>query len=129
MIADTTFVSDLLKELRRGESGPAREFFAGHRREIIRTTIITVGELAVLFPTSAAARAWLSKWKVYPLHRGVAEAAADIDRTLKAAGQRLGENDNWIAGFANYYREPVISHDVAFDRAPGVRRVVYPRAA
>jgi predicted nucleic acid-binding protein len=46
---------------------------------------------------------------------------------LKASGNRLGENDNWIAGFAAYYREPLISHDQAFDRAPGVRRVVYER--
>ena len=57
------------------------------------------------------------------------DAAAEIDRALIAEGQRLGENDNWIAGFAAYYREPLISHDAAFDRAPGVRRVAYQRPA
>lgn len=41
-----------------------------------------------------------------------------------SAGSRLGENDNWIAGFGRYYREPIISRDAAFDRA-GVRRLVY----
>lgn len=40
-------------------------------------------------------------------------------------GQRFGENDNWIAGFARYYREPLIGRDQAFDRAPGVRRISY----
>ena len=51
--------------------------------------------------------------------------AADIDRLLIQRGERLGENDNWIAGFAAYYRETVLSRDADFDRAPGVRRIAY----
>jgi predicted nucleic acid-binding protein len=127
MIADTTFVSDFTQEHRRGILGPARSFLAQHRAIPIRTTIVTVTELAVLFPTSAAAWEWLAKWKIYGLHRGIADAAADIDRVLISSGQRLGENDTWIAGFAAYYREPLLSHDAAFDRAPGVRRQAYQR--
>ena len=125
MIADTTFVSDFLKELRREERGVARTFFANNRNEAIRTTIITAGEFAVMFKTSEAAWHWLAKWKIYPLHQGVATAASDIDRALKSSGKRLGENDNWIAGFAAYYREPIISRDEAFDNVPGVRRISY----
>jgi predicted nucleic acid-binding protein len=89
MIADTTFVSDLLKEFRSGKSGPARRFFADRRREVIRTTIITAGELAVMFDSSWEAWAWLRKWRIYPLHNGIAQAAADIDRTLAGTGNRL----------------------------------------
>ncbi len=48
-----------------------------------------------------------------------------MDRELIASGQRLGENDNWIAGFCRYYREPVISRDTAFDRVGGLRRLAY----
>jgi predicted nucleic acid-binding protein len=84
-------------------------------------------ELAVFFPKSHEAWRWLSRWRIYPFHRGIAEAAADIDRQLKRKGDRLGENDNWIAGFCAYYREPIISHDAAFDRVPGIRRIVYER--
>jgi predicted nucleic acid-binding protein len=40
-------------------------------------------------------------------------------------GERLGENDNWIAGFCRYYREPIISLDSAFDRVPRLRRLLY----
>lgn len=127
MIADTTYLSDLLREQRRGQRGPASAFLDTHRRDPFRTTIISAGELAVLFPTSAAAWQWLAKWRIYPLHPGVALAAADVDRELIRRGRRLGENDNWIAGFAAYYREPVISHDAAFDGIEGVRRVRYPR--
>ena len=53
------------------------------------------------------------------------EQAAEIDRALKRRGRRLGENDNWIAGFARYYREPLISRDQAFDGVAGLRRVAY----
>jgi predicted nucleic acid-binding protein len=128
MIADTTFISDLLKERRRGVRGPASELIGSHR-EIIRTTIISAAELAVMFKTSEAAWQWLAKWKIYQLHSGIAAAAADVERVLRASGDQLGENDNWIAGFAAYYREPLISHDAAFDRAPGVRRIPYERSA
>ena len=125
MIADTTFLSDLMDERDRGLRGPAATFFHTHRREIIRTTIISVSEIAVLFDSAQAAWQWLRKWTVYRLHDGIANAAADIDRVLRDEGRRLGENDNWIAGFAAYYRQPVISRDQGFDRAPGVRRIPY----
>jgi predicted nucleic acid-binding protein len=127
MIADTTFVSDLLKERRRNQRGPASALFAELHGQSVRTTIITAGELAVLFPDSEQAFHWLRRWRIYRLHDGIVAAAADVDRALIALGKRLGENDNWIAGFAAYYREPIISHDTAFDRAPGVRRISYSR--
>jgi predicted nucleic acid-binding protein len=40
-------------------------------------------------------------------------------------GQRLGENDNWLAGFALYYGVPLVSNDTAFDRVAGLRRLAY----
>ena len=128
MIADTTFISDLMKERRRGLRGPASELI-GRQRDTIRTTIISAAELAVMFKTSEAAWQWLARWKIYQLHSGIAAAAANIERVLRVSGDQLGENDNWIAGFAAYYREPLISHDAAFDRAPGVRRILYERPA
>ena len=127
MIADTTFLSDFLKERRRQIDGPATAFLSEYRKLPFRTTIISAAEIAVLFKTSDAAFAWLARWKIYPLTAGIGAAAADIDRALKSTGERLGENDNWIAGFAAFYREPLISHDKAFDRVPGIRRVVYER--
>jgi predicted nucleic acid-binding protein len=125
MIADTTFVSDLLKERLRGKRGAASRFCDRNRPQKIRTTIITAGEILVMFDHSADAWDWIKPWTVYRLHPGIVTAAADIDRELGRRGQRLGENDNWIAGYARYYREPVVSRDEAFDRAPGVRRIPY----
>jgi predicted nucleic acid-binding protein len=125
MIADTTFLIQFANEGLAGRAGPARSFLANHRRESIRTCIVSLGEAAAGFETSAAAWQYFKSWKIYALHRGVAEAAADVDRQLSRLGRRLGENDNWIAGFCRFYREPVISADVAFDRVPGLRRITY----
>ena len=125
MIADTTFLAHLIRDSREGRRGPARIFLSDHRRSPVRTCIICVGEVAVSFPSSAEAWKYFRAWRIYPVHRGIAELAADLDRQLICTGGRLGENDNWIAGFALYYREPLISLDAAFDRVPGLRRVAY----
>ena len=66
-------------------------------KERIRTCIISLAEVATGFETSAAAWDYFKWWKIYALHRGIAEAAADVDRELARLGQRLSENDNWIA--------------------------------
>ena len=125
MIADTTFLIHLLREQRTGRGGPARQFLASHGRGVIRTTIISLTEIAVSFATAELAWHYFQtrRWTIYRLHDGIAKVAADLDRQISA--QRLGENDNWIAGFCRYYREPVISLDTAFDRVPGLRRVTY----
>jgi predicted nucleic acid-binding protein len=125
VIADTTFLIHFYEEGANGRRGPARTFFAGHRSATIRTTIVSLAEVAPGFPLSSQAWDYFKNWKVYSIHRGIAEATADVDRELIAIGQRLGENDNWIAGFCRYYQEPVISLDSAFDRVRGLRRIVY----
>jgi predicted nucleic acid-binding protein len=125
MIADTTFASDLIQERRRGQRGPASNFLARRRAHTIRLTIITAGEISVLFDNAVAAWEWLQDWSIYRLHRGIMDAAADIDRELTSRGERLGENDNWIAGFAFYYGEPLVTRDLAFDRVSGIRPISY----
>jgi predicted nucleic acid-binding protein len=125
MIADTTFLIQFVNEGAQGQRGPARMFLARHRRETIRTSVISIAEAAVGFENSAVAWDYFKWWKIYALHRGIAEAAADVDRELILVGRRLGENDNWIAGFCRFYQEPVISADVAFDRVPRLRRIRY----
>ena len=125
MIADTTFLIQFIREGVAGRGGPTRTFFAQHPSDVVRTSIISLGEVAVSFATSADAWDYFKRWRIYPIHRGIVDAAADVDRELIRIGGRLGENDNWIAGFCRYYREPIISLDVAFDRVTGLRRLAY----
>jgi predicted nucleic acid-binding protein len=100
-------------------------FFAAHRQEVIRTCIVSLSEIAAGFEASWQAWEYFKRWKILALHRGIAEAAADVDREMMEIGHRLGENDNWIAGFCRYYRQPVLSRDVAFDRVSALRRIPY----
>ena len=125
MIADTTFLIHLLREQSAGSPGPALTFLTRQRTRTIRTSIISLSEVAVSFPSADDAWEYFKRWSVYRLHDGIAKAAADLDREVTRSGQRLGENDNWIAGFCRYYREPIISLDRGFDRVPGLRRIVY----
>src|SRR5258708_4127795 len=122
MIADTTFLIQWVRETRTRRVGPARAFISRRRPEIVRTTIISLTEVAVSFPTADRAWEYFGHWSIYRLHDGIARVAADLDRGM---AQRLGENENWIAGFCLYYRQPVISLDSAFDRVRGLRRLAY----
>jgi len=125
VIADTIFLIHFQQEGLARRRGPAKTFFSAHRAQTIRTTIISLAEVAVGFPTSTGAWDYFGPWKIYSLHRGIAQAAADVDREMTQLGFRLVENDNWIAGFCRYYREPIISRDQGFDRVPGLRRLSY----
>lgn len=125
MIADTTFLIHFYREGSVGQRGPARMFFAENRTMVIRTSIISLAEIAPSFDHSAKAWEYFKKWKIYGMHRGIAEAAANVDREMISLGHRLGENDNWIAGFCRYHREPIVSKDAAFDRVRGLRRLAY----
>lgn len=126
MIADTTFVSELHREFERGQEGPARRFLARHRTDPFWITVITAGELAVIFDTPGEARQFLGKFRtIKHLGMEIAMVAAQVDRELIETGARLGENDNWIAAFCRYYGKPIISRDTAFDRVARLRRLTY----
>ncbi len=125
MICDTTFLSDLHHERETGRPGRASAFLATHRRQSFLVTVITAGELAVMFDELEDARRFLAHYRILRLTPEIALTAAVLDRELIANGGRLGENDNWIAGFCRYYGQPIISRDTAFDRVPRLRRLAY----
>jgi len=125
MICDTNFLTELYDEQQAGMQGPAAAFLARHRRMPFLVTVISVGEVAVIFADQSDARRFLSRYRALRLTPEVAYTAALIDRELMASGSRLGENDNWIAAFCRYYGQPLISRDRAFDRVRNLRRLNY----
>jgi predicted nucleic acid-binding protein len=122
MIADTTFLSDFRRERERNLVGPARIFAVRHRSQRVLTTVISAGEIAVIFDSTEEARAFLTPYRILRLTPEIAYVAAEIERELD---QRLGENDTWIAAFCRYYRQPLISRDQGFDRVRDLRRLAY----
>lgn len=125
MLADTSFLIDLHDERAAGRRGPAAAFLVAHRTARLWISVISAGEVACGFRDLDDARRFLAPFRIARLHPEIAYAAAGIDRELIARGQRLGENDNWIAGFARYYGEPLLSNDKAFDRVANLRRLRY----
>ncbi len=125
MIADTTFLVDCHNEQSVRKAGPASRFLHSHREQQLITTAISAGEFATGFDDLGDARVFLSRWRILNLQPEVAYAAAQVDRELMDVGGRLGENDTWIAGFAHYFSQPLISNDKAFDRVRSLRRLNY----
>lgn len=85
--------------------------------------MVTWGELAAGFQSSAELERVLHHVRILPLPKHVAWEASRIERELR--GARLGENDNWIAATARAWGLAVVSQDTAFDRVPKLRRVPY----
>jgi len=125
MICDTTFLSDLLRERLDGRPRGAQAFLAAHRTQPFLTTVISIGETAAMFANSEEVRPLLSRYRQLRLTPEIAFAAAAVDRELIRLGRRLGENDNWIAGFCRYYGQPIVSRDGGFDRVLRLRRLAY----
>jgi len=55
----------------------------------------------------------------------VAWEAGRIERELAQRGERLGENDNWIAATARAWGLRLVSRNDAFERVPGLSVVRY----
>jgi predicted nucleic acid-binding protein len=125
VLTDTTFWIDLLLERRVRHVGPATQFLARHRASPLEVSIVTWGELAVGFGSSAEMDAILRGVRILHLHLQVAWEASRIERELTVQGGRLGENDNWIAATARTWGLRLVSRDEAFDRVTGLGIVRY----
>ena len=67
-------------------------------------------------------RFFLRRLRKLPLSEAVAYRAGELDRRLAGKGQRLGENDNWIAATALCYSATLVYADGDFARVPGLKR-------
>jgi predicted nucleic acid-binding protein len=61
-----------------------------------------------------------------PLSETIAYRAGELDKEQMRKGQRLGENDNWIAATALHYSATLVYLDGDFDRIAGIKRSKLP---
>jgi len=125
MLTDTTFWIDLGEETDHQEIGPARRFLARHRAVDLEVSIITWGELAPGVNSPTELDYLLRRIRIVHLHLQIAWEAGRIERELAKRGERLGENDNWIAATARASGLRLVTRDAAFDRVPGLNIVRY----
>ena len=67
----------------------------------------------------------LRRIRIVHLHLQIAWEAGRIERELTARGQRLGENDNWIAATARAAGFRLVTRDRAFERVPCLQLLRY----
>jgi predicted nucleic acid-binding protein len=121
LLFDTSALIDLEAELCEKRVGPVRAFMGRHLGEDLACSTITIGELAVGSRESAA-RILTRRLRKIPVSEAIAYRAADLDRSLVGNGQRLGENDTWIAATALYYSATLVHIDADFLRVKGLKR-------
>jgi predicted nucleic acid-binding protein len=122
LLLDTSALIELEGELAASRIGPFRAFLGRHRAEDVACSTVTVGELAA-GSKEPAIRMLLRRLRKLPLSEAIAYRAAALDRTQQRSGQRLGENDTWIAATAVHYSATLVHADGDFDRVVGLKRV------
>ena len=123
MLTDTTFWIDIFHERARRQSGPASRFLASHRALRFQVSIVTWEVIAEGFESVDDVTLLLRGIKVLLLPQQVAWEASRIAREM--AGQRLGENDNWIAATARVWGLNLVTRDSAFSRVRRLRITTY----
>lgn len=120
LLFDTSALIELEGELADSRIGPVRAYLGRHKGEDLACSTITVGELAT-GTNEAAIRVFLRKLRKLPVSEAIAYRAAELDRAQQRKGQRLGENDTWIAATALYYSATLVHSDGDFDRIDALK--------
>jgi predicted nucleic acid-binding protein len=121
LLLDTSALVGLERELAQRRVGQVRSFLGTQLGEDLACSTVTVGELACS-ENETAVRVLLRHLRKIPLSEAIAYRAGKLDRELMSRGQRLGENDNWIAATALHYSATLVYADGDFDRVNGLKR-------
>jgi len=123
MILDTTVLIDLQRELRRGQPGAASRLLEASGLSPVFITFVTRMEFAEGFEEGArpAFERFLSGFRVLWPDDETAWLSARISRTLRAAGEPVGDHDLWIAALAIQHGHTLYSrNDKHFSRISGL---------
>jgi predicted nucleic acid-binding protein len=127
LLLDTSALIALERELAGREVGPVRTCLGRRKEEELACSTITVGELAS-GGSETSIRVLLRHLRKIPLSEVIAFRAGELDKKQMRMGQRLGENDNWIAATALHYSAVLVYVDGDFDRIEGMKRMRVPNA-
>jgi predicted nucleic acid-binding protein len=118
MILDTTVLIDLYRETRHKLPGPAYAFIAAHGREPMQISIVTFAEFAEGFPPDRrdVCADLLRHYEVLDITESVAWQYAEVSRRLRTRGERINDNDLWIAATALAHDLPMVTRDVTHFR-------------
>lgn len=130
---DTTFLVDTIRESRRGQDGPARQWLAGHRGEALGMSVFVQAEILVgaeLHADPVAERrrvmAVCGNLAVVLPDDALAETYAGVHASLRRQGTPLATMDLLIACVALNAGAPLLTANQShFSRIPGLRVLDY----
>ena len=121
LLLDTSALIGLERELAQRKVGRIRAYLGEHLGDGLACSTVTVGELAS-GEDETVVRVFPRHLRKLPLSEAIAYRAGQLDKDLMSKGQRLGENDNWIAATALHYSATLVYADGDFDRVNGLKR-------
>jgi predicted nucleic acid-binding protein len=128
VIADTTFLIDVEREIAQRQPARAMEFLSRHHARTLRISVITLGELAEGYadPEDPSLAELTAPYGVIEITLAIARKYAAISRSLRSSGGRWGDNDLWIAATALDAGEPLVTRDLEhFSRIQGLEVLHY----
>ena len=128
MILDTTVLIDLQREFRRDQPGAASRLLESSGDAAVFVSFVTWMEFAEGFGDDdrLACERFLSGFQVLWPDAETAWLAARISRSLRGAGEPIGDHDVWIASLAFQHGRTVISRNERhFRRVSGLPLRVY----
>jgi predicted nucleic acid-binding protein len=121
LLLDTSALIGLEREIADRKVGSVRNFLGLHKGEDLACSTVTLGELAA-GGSETSVRVLVRHLRKIPVSEAIAFRAGNLDKNLSLSGQRLGENDNWIAATALHYSATLVYLDGDFDRIVGIKR-------
>jgi predicted nucleic acid-binding protein len=128
LLLDTSALIGLEREIADRKAGPIQGFLGMHKGEDLACSTVTLGELAA-GASETSVRVLVRHLKKVPVSEAIAFRAGKLDNSMARMGQRLGENDNWIAATALHYSATLVYVDGDFDRIQGIKRARLPSPA
>ncbi len=126
MILDTTFLIDLQREFKKRRNGPAREFLNERAGTRFRISVITATEFLEGFETTAKGERFIRNLPWTPVDDAIARQAAVFRRSLRVAGQLIGDFDLLIGSTAVVLQLPLVTNNEAhFRRLDGLKVISY----
>lgn len=112
MILDTCFLIDLQREFKKGEPGRATAFLKAHPDAGFSISVISVTEFLEGFADITEGEPLLRAYKRLSVDSKVASRAAGIRRSLRLAGQLIGDFDILIAATALVEELPLVTQNL-----------------
>jgi len=126
MLFDTTFLIDLQREATRRQPGRACRFLQANPDAPVRISVVTWGEFAEGFDDEHACADVLRPYPVILLSEAIAWRYGQLSGELRERGERIGDNDLWIAATALCHDiELVTRNGEHFRRVAGLRVMLY----